>query len=111
MGLKTKLHVVPVLKGGEFIAREIANYTALSDHLILHNDYHFGGYAKTKPALLQFMKQFTATHGILIDPVYTAKMCFAIDDLASQGALPAGEKVVAVHTGGLLGIMGMKDKF
>ncbi|WP_158796733.1 1-aminocyclopropane-1-carboxylate deaminase/D-cysteine desulfhydrase [Pedobacter sp. L105] len=110
-GWKTKLHVIPVLKSGNFIREEINKYVAVTDHLLLHTDYHFGGYAKTQPALLEFMKQFIANHGILIDPVYTAKMCFAIQDLTTQNYFKNEEKIVAIHTGGLLGIMGMKEKF
>ncbi len=110
-GLKTKLHVIPVLKGGEFIREEIAKYVSADDpRLILHTDYHFGGYAKTKPELLKFMKTFIAEQGILIDPVYTAKLFFAIADLAEKNYFDSEEKIVALHTGGLLGIMGMKDK-
>ncbi|MGY0040612.1 1-aminocyclopropane-1-carboxylate deaminase/D-cysteine desulfhydrase [Pedobacter sp. NJ-S-72] len=111
-GLKTKLHVIPVLKGGEFIREEMSKYVSVEDErLILHTDYHFGGYAKTKPELLNFMKNFIAKQGILIDPVYTAKMFFALDDLAGRSYFGPEEKIVALHTGGLLGIMGMKDKF
>jgi 1-aminocyclopropane-1-carboxylate deaminase len=110
-GLHTKLHVIPVLKGGEFIKEEMSHYVSIDDtRLILHTGYHFGGYAKTKPALLDFIKSFSAKHGMLIDPVYTAKMFFAIDDLAEQHYFGREEKIVALHTGGLLGIMGMKDK-
>ncbi|AMQ00140.1 1-aminocyclopropane-1-carboxylate deaminase [Pedobacter cryoconitis] len=111
-GLKTKLHVIPVLKGGEFIRKEIGHYVATDDpRLVLHTDYHFGGYAKTKPELLDFIKVFTAEHGMLIDPVYTAKMFFAINDLGFKDYFAPQEKIVALHTGGLLGIMGMKDLF
>jgi len=111
-GLKTKLHVIPVLKGGEFIREEIGHYIATDNpRLVLHTDYHFGGYAKTKPELLDFIKVFTAEHGILIDPVYTAKMFFAINDLGFKDYFAQEEKVVALHTGGLLGIMGMKNLF
>lgn len=110
-GLKTKLHVIPVLKGGEFIKEEMSKYVQLNDQLILHTGYHFGGYAKTQPEVIAFIKLFTATHGILIDPVYTAKMCFAIQDLADRNQFHQNEKIIAIHTGGLLGIMGMKEKF
>ncbi|MBB5639191.1 1-aminocyclopropane-1-carboxylate deaminase [Pedobacter cryoconitis] len=110
-GLKTRLHVIPVLKGGEFIREEMSSYVSTADErLILHTDYHFGGYAKTKPDLLDFIRTFTAQHGLLTDPVYTAKMFFAIDDLALKNYFGKDEKIVALHTGGLLGIMGMKDK-
>jgi 1-aminocyclopropane-1-carboxylate deaminase len=110
-GLNTKLHIIPVLKGGSFIKDEIAKYTPLSSHLELHLDYHFGGYAKTTPELIEFIKTFTAQTGLLLDPVYTAKMFYAIQDLQHKGIIRQEEKVLAVHTGGLMGLFGMKDKF
>ncbi|RZK59652.1 MAG: 1-aminocyclopropane-1-carboxylate deaminase/D-cysteine desulfhydrase, partial [Pedobacter sp.] len=70
----------------------------------------FGGYAKTTPELLQFIKTFSAATGMLIDPVYTAKMFYAINDLSSKGYFIKDAKILAIHTGGLLGILGMKDK-
>ncbi len=108
--LKTQLHVIPVLKGGDFIANEIYNYTDNMEQLNLHTDYHFGGYAKTQPALLTFMTQFIAQEGILIDPVYTAKMFYAIADLHKNNYFKKEDKIVALHTGGLLGILGKKEK-
>ncbi|WP_316822824.1 1-aminocyclopropane-1-carboxylate deaminase/D-cysteine desulfhydrase [Pedobacter gandavensis] len=110
-GLKTTLHVIPALKGGDFIGQEIYNYLGHTHQLVLHTDYHFGGYAKTKPELIEFMKAFIAQQGILIDPVYTAKMMYAIYDLANKGYFRENQKIMAIHTGGLMGILGMKDKF
>jgi len=109
--LKTKLHIIPVLKGGSFIREEIERYTPLSEHLHLHLDYHFGGYAKTTSELIEFIKLFTAKTGLLIDPVYTAKMFYSIIDLQKQGVIGSNDKILAIHTGGLLGMLGMKDKF
>ncbi|TDG36606.1 1-aminocyclopropane-1-carboxylate deaminase/D-cysteine desulfhydrase [Pedobacter changchengzhani] len=109
--LKTKLHIIPVLKGGDFIAEEIKKYSSISNQLILHTDYHFGGYAKTTPELITFIKDFTAKTGMLIDPVYTAKMFFAIKDLAEKQIINNNDKILAIHTGGLLGMFGMMDKF
>ena len=110
-GLNTKLHIIPVLKGGSFIGEEIAKYTPLSPQLELHLDYHFGGYAKTTPDLIDFIKTFTAQTGLLLDPVYTAKMCYAIFDLQKQGLIDQNDRILAIHTGGLMGLFGMKDKF
>lgn len=108
--LKTQLHVIPVLKGGEFIEREIAKYEKDLSNLKLHTEYHFGGYAKTTPELLKFMKDFIATTGMLIDPIYTAKMFYAINDLATNNYFEKETKILAVHTGGLLGILGKKEE-
>ncbi|SHG19848.1 1-aminocyclopropane-1-carboxylate deaminase/D-cysteine desulfhydrase [Pedobacter caeni] len=110
-GLKTTLHVVPALKGGQFIEDEIFKYIGNTAQLVLHTNYHFGGYAKTQPALISFMKDFVSKQGILIDPVYTAKMLFAIEDLIATDYFKPQDKIVALHTGGLLGILGMKEKF
>ncbi|KQM77266.1 1-aminocyclopropane-1-carboxylate deaminase [Pedobacter sp. Leaf216] len=109
--LHTKLHIIPVLKGGSFISDEIAKYTPLSNHIELHLDYHFGGYAKTTPELIDFIKAFTSRTGLLLDPVYTAKMFFAIDDLQQKQVIGSNERILAIHTGGLMGLFGMKDKF
>lgn len=104
------LHVVPVLKGGEFIKEEISAYVNVDQQLQLHTEYHFGGYAKTQPALLEFIAHYASTYGILTDPVYTAKLFFAIEDLAQKQLIDKDAKIVALHTGGLLGILGMQDK-
>ncbi len=65
--------------------------------------YHFGGYAKTTPALLDFMRTFEHRTGVRIEQVYTGKMLYGLYDLARQSYFPAGATVVAVHTGGLQG--------
>lgn len=108
--LATRLHVIPVLKGGEFIKNDIASYQNDLSKLTLHTDYHFGGYAKTTQELINFVKDFTAQTGMLIDPVYTAKMFYAINDLAQQAYFKPNAKILAIHTGGLFGILGMKEK-
>ncbi len=108
--LQTQLHVIPVLKGGEFIKTEVEHYEKDLSKLHLHTDYHFGGYAKTTPVLIKFIKEFTSKTGLLIDPVYTAKMFFAINDLSSKNYFEKETKILALHTGGLFGILGMKEK-
>jgi 1-aminocyclopropane-1-carboxylate deaminase len=109
--LKTILHVIPVLKGGDFIADEVYKLAGTVNQMVLHTNYHFGGYAKTLPELIEFIKSFTALTGILTDPVYTAKMFYAILDLQQHRYFDPAEKIVALHTGGLLGLLGMKQKF
>jgi len=109
--LPTELHAVPVLKNGGFMANEIDKYLLQSAFYQLHLDYHFGGYAKTTPELINFIKDFVATTGLLIDPVYTGKMMYAIFDLIAKDEFKAGSKILAVHTGGLWGLLGMTAQF
>ncbi len=69
----------------------------------LITDYHFGGYAKMTPQLLDFIRAFERKTDIRIEQVYTSKMLFGIYDLARDGFFPNGATIVAVHTGGLQG--------
>ncbi|MBD2701962.1 1-aminocyclopropane-1-carboxylate deaminase/D-cysteine desulfhydrase [Spirosoma sp. BT702] len=73
-------------------------------------DYHFSGYAKTTPELLEFIRSFERNTSILLDQVYTGKMLYGIYDLARKGYFSAGATVVAVHTGGLQGRSAELDK-
>ncbi len=111
LNLPTLFNGIPVLKNGSFLQTEIELYLNTYHPFKLHTDYHFGGYGKTTPELLAFIKQFVADTGILIDPVYTGKMLFAIYDLAAKNYFKPGTSVLAIHSGGMWGILGMKDKF
>lgn len=109
--LPTQFHAIPVFKNGGFIGGEIEKYLPAPSAYQLHLDYHFGGYAKTTPLLISFIEQFISATGMLIDPVYTGKMLFAIFDLAGKDEFAPGSKILAVHTGGIWGLLGMKEKF
>ena len=107
----TKIHSVPVLKNAGFMKNEILQYFDQAPNFELHLDYHFGGYAKTTPELLKFIQTFASSKGILLDPVYTGKMFYALYDLIKENYFLPGSKILAIHTGGLFGILGMSEKF
>lgn len=109
--LKTQFHMIPVLKGGAFLKEDIQKLLIKNIPFHLHQDYHFGGYAKTQPQLINFIKDFTSKTGVLIDPVYTGKALFAILDLASKNTFEKGAKILMIHTGGIFGTLGLLDKF
>ncbi|ASU33332.1 1-aminocyclopropane-1-carboxylate deaminase/D-cysteine desulfhydrase [Mucilaginibacter xinganensis] len=109
--LNTRFNAVPVFKNGGFIRDEIDKFLTGDAGYQLHTDYHFGGYGKTDERLIQFIKKFVAETGILIEPVYTGKMLYAIYDLAAKNYFSPGSKVLAIHSGGIWGLLGMKDKF
>ena len=109
--LSTQFHGIPVLKNGEFLRTDIDNYLDMQAEYHLHTDYHFGGYGKVNDELIQFIKQFVASTGILIEPVYTGKMLYAIYNLAAKNHFMPGSRILAIHTGGIWGLLGMKQKF
>ena len=112
---KGKAIGVPVLKG-DFMEKEVNWFLEKCDVPSFSNwqimdGYHFGGYAKFKPALLDFINQFKSDHGIALDPIYTGKLMYAIFDLAGKGFFEEGATVVMLHTGGLQGILGFNERF
>ena len=109
--LPLQFHGVPVLKNGEFLRKDIDAFLEEPSSYHLHTDYHFGGYGKVDDNLIGFVKQFVTATGILIEPIYTGKMLFALYDLAAKNYFPKGSRILAIHTGGIWGLLGMKDKF
>ena len=75
----------------------------LPENVTINTDFHQGGYARTTPELLHFIREFEAKTGILLEQVYTGKLLFALYELARTGYFPDQATVVAVHTGGLQG--------
>lgn len=92
----------PVLKGGDFLRKEI-DYHVEDKSYELQTEYHFGGYAKTKPELFEFITQFENNHHILLDQVYTGKLFYGVYDLMRKGFFEKGTTVVVLHTGGVQG--------
>lgn len=106
---------IPVLKGGEYLKRIISdfvfNFTGDQyKNWRLETDYHFGGFAKINSRLIEFIETFERYNNLRLDPIYTGKMFCALEDLIAKGKIPAGSKVLAIHTGGLQGNEGMKGK-
>lgn len=105
----------PALKGGEGLVadiRALLQAYAGRDYpnWRLETAYHFGGYAKMKPELLNFVRSFQQQHQVLLDPVYTAKMMYGLYDLVGQGHFAPGTTLVALHTGGVQGWAGFRER-
>lgn len=65
----------------------------------LDERFHFGGYARTTPALHAFADDFEQRHGLPVERLYVAKLLYALTELAGEGAFPPGTTVAAVVTG------------
>ncbi|OTG93131.1 1-aminocyclopropane-1-carboxylate deaminase/D-cysteine desulfhydrase [Acinetobacter sp. ANC 3832] len=87
---------------GDFLNKQVAEWTIQHNWTIL-DDYCFGGYAKTQPVLIQFMKSFEQQYQIPLEQVYTGKMLFGIFDLIQKNYFPAKSKILVIHSGGLQG--------
>ena len=69
---------------------------------IIH-DYHFGGYAKLTPALIDFMNDCYNKMELPLDFVYTAKLMYGAQNLATKGKFEPSSKILVIHSGGLQG--------
>ncbi len=72
----------------------------------INEDYHFGGFAKYNNKLIDFINQYRSKYGIPLDPIYTGKLVYALDDLVKKNYFKNNSTIVWVHGGGLQGIQG-----
>lgn len=108
-----KLLVFPALKGGDGLKSDILSYfnnANKESQLQMINDYHFGGYAKIKPDLVDFTNSFYEAHQLPLDLIYTAKMMYGLFDLIQKDYFPRQSKILFIHSGGLQGNEGFKNK-
>lgn len=75
----------------------------------IHDGYDFGGYAKKKPELLDFMNRLYGQSGIPTDFVYTGKLFYAAVDLAKKKYFPPGTRLLIIHSGGLQGNLSLPE--
>lgn len=74
---------------------------------VLAPSYHFGGYARHTPELLDFINYFYETTGIPTDFVYTGKLFYAVMDMVRKDLFPPNTRLLVIHSGGLQGNQGL----
>jgi len=127
----TATHIVCAVGTGTMMAglikgalphQQVIGISALKGHWELHNDvlalltaaekqkkihvihdYHFGGYAKCNPKLIDWMNHLYRLYQLPTDRVYTSKMMYGLFQLLEQGYFAPGSRIVAIHSGGLQG--------
>lgn len=96
---------IPVLRGAQFLADDIGRWTGdKSKNWWLSYDYHGGGYAKSTADLDRFILRFGSETGVPLEQVYTGKLMWGLLDLIALGRIPAGSRVLAIHTGGIVSL-------
>lgn len=70
---------------------------------VLTPPYHFGGYARHTPELLDFMNGWYQSTGIPSDIVYTGKLFYAALDMVRKEVFPPSSRLLLIHSGGLQG--------
>lgn len=108
LAIKNKKNVtfiegISVLKGIDFKNNVTTYPISLLSNWKVHQEFHLNGYAKVNPIFLSWLKDFQIKHNILLDPVYTGKMMYAVFQLAEQNYFKPGSKILTIHTGGIFG--------
>lgn len=96
------------------IANEAAELLGIATRLEpseIHNtlDYVGPDYGMATPEALEAMRLMARCEGILLDPVYTSKAMAGLIDHIRRGLIPAEQRVVFLHTGGLPALFAYAD--
>jgi L-cysteate sulfo-lyase len=81
------------------------------ERVVANCDYVGPGYGVPTPGMIEAVRTFARTEGILLDPVYSGKGADGLIDLARKGFFRRGENVVFLHTGGSVGLFGYEHAF
>jgi len=111
----TRLTGIAALKAGDSLMQNVQRLLdhhqfGYSNNWRINDQFHFGGFAKTTPELIEFMCHLYERTGLISEPVYTGKTLFALYQHIQQGHFAAGSKVMLLHTGGLQGLRGYQNK-
>ena len=75
----------------------------------LMHQFHQGGYAKTNPAMIDFMNKLWDTEKIPTDIVYTSKLLFGVEQLIQENYFEKDTSILVIHSGGLQGNRSLPD--
>lgn len=87
------------------LINEDANH---GNYKILHG-WHFGGYAKHPPQLIEFMQHTWQNFKLPTDIVYTSKTFYAVKQMIVDKLIDSESCVLMVHSGGLQGNSSLPD--
>lgn len=100
---------VAVLKGQHYLEQQVQRFIhENTSNWFIDHTFHHGGYAKTSEKLRQFIDFFQDETHVPIEPVYSAKLFYALDQMIVNKKFGLQDTVVALHTGGLQGARHVK---
>ena len=101
-----KIIVVPVLKGFnsksemKSVLNNVDLWNVIKDKIIVLDDFHFGGYAKSTNELREFISEINQLNEMQIEEVYTGKALYALKNYLEKNFVK-NKKVLFIHTGGI----------
>jgi len=104
---------IAVIKNEPTLKEELLNLLSPGErnkNFQLVADHHFGGYAKHKPELINFMNELYEDTSIPTDFVYTGKLFYGVIDLIKKNLFPSGSNILIIHSGGLQGNLSLPKR-
>ncbi len=100
-----KLLIFPSLKQYGFLKDDIRSLNYGYNKRVFRNfefvpGYDFGGYAKKRKELIDFIEDFESRSEVPLDFVYTGKLFYGVQEEIKKGRFKSGDKIVLIHTGG-----------
>lgn len=90
------------------------SHTVSPESIRMIDDYIGLGYGQNKPEEIALMNNTAYEEGIILDPVYTGKTFFALDDMIRNHPsmnTQLGQNILFIHTGGIFGLFPKQKAF
>ncbi len=112
LGAPMRVHAVSIASRAADLGREIEGHAARAAQrlgldtrlaaadLTLVDDHPDIAYGEVTPELVAVTRRFARLHGMVIDPIYNAKVALALVEQVETGRIAQGARVVFVNTGG-----------
>jgi 1-aminocyclopropane-1-carboxylate deaminase len=102
---------ISALSGHPELEARVSNLLTTSDvNWQILREFSFGGYAKYRPQLIDFMNEFYRKTHIPSDFVYTGKLFYAMEALLAAGHFPDHARLLLIHSGGLQGNQSLEGR-
>lgn len=77
--------------------------------ITLLDNYVGAGYGVNQPQDFEIIRVMARSHGLLLDPVYTAKAFRGLAEEVRQGRFVRGSVILFIHTGGMHGLFPSRE--
>lgn len=82
------------------------------DNTTFYEDYLCGGYDQTTPELLSVVKECISCEGMIIDPCYSGKSFYGMNDIIRNNPEQyRGKNILYWNTGGFMNLLSMKKYY
>lgn len=89
------------VEASEYLEKD---YSVTDDEINIIDGYVGRGYALSREEEIEFIKEFSKSEGIILDPVYTGKSMYGFSKELEKNTFKESKNILFIHTGGLFGL-------